>query len=56
MKKEEYKTMVKEYLKKSAKQMQRRRVVEICEDAKLLVDAIGLKMSKNEEGHINESL
>ena len=26
------------------------------EDAKVLVDAIGFKMSKNEVGHINESL
>ena len=30
--------------------------VGICEDAKVLVDAIGFKMSKNEVGHINESL
>ena len=56
MKKEEYKTMVKEYLKKSAREIDRGRVVEICEDAKVLVDAIGFKISKNELGHINESL
>ena len=31
-------------------------VVEICEYAKVLVYAIGFKMSKNEVGHINESL
>ena len=39
-----------------ARDIERGRVVEICEDAKVLVDAIGLKMSKNEVGHINESL
>ena len=32
------------------------RVTEIFEDAKVLVDAIGIRMSKNEVGHINESL
>ena len=32
------------------------KVVEICEYAKVLVDAIGFKMSKTEVGHINESL
>ena len=56
MKKEEYKDMVKEHLKQSAREIERGRVVEICEDAKVLVDAIGFKMSKNEVGHINESL
>ena len=47
---------MKEHLNQSAREINRRRVVEICEDAKVLVDAIGLKMSKNEVGHINESL
>ena len=35
MKKEEYKTMVKEHLKQSARDIDRVRVVEICEDAKV---------------------
>ena len=48
--------MVKEHLKQSEGQIERGRVVKICEDAKVLVDAIGFKMSKNEVGHINESL
>ena len=48
--------MVKEHLKQSAREIERGRVVEICEDAKVLVDAIGFKMSKNDVGHINESL
>ena len=48
--------MVKEHLKQLAIEINRGRVVEICEDAKELVDAIGLKMYKNEVGHINESL
>ena len=48
--------MVKEHLKKSAREIDRVRVVEICDNAKVLVDTIGSKMSKNEVGHINESL
>ena len=56
MERDEYKNLVKEHLKKSAREIERGRVVEICEDAKLLVDAIGFKMSKNEVRHINESL
>ena len=48
--------MVKEQLKQSAIEIERGRVTEIFEDAKVLVDAIGFKMSKNEVGHINESL
>ena len=40
MKKEEYKTMVKEHFKQSARYIENERVVEICEDAKVLVDAI----------------
>ena len=36
-----------------ARDIERGRVVEICEDAKVLVDSIGFKMSKNEVGHIN---
>ena len=56
MKKEEYKTMVKENLKKSSREIEKGRVVEICEDSKVLVDAIGFKISKKEVGHINESL
>ena len=50
------KNLVKEHLKQSAREIERGRVVEICEDAKVLVYAIGFKMSKNEVGHINESL
>ena len=56
IKKEEYKTIVKEYLQQSAREIERGRVVEICEYAKVLLDAIGFKISKNEVGHINESL
>ena len=56
MEKDEYKNLVKEHLKQSAREIERGRVVEICEDAKVLVDAIGFKLSKNEVGHINESL
>ena len=41
---------------KSAREIESERVVEICEDAKVLVDAIGFKMSKNEVWHINEPL
>ena len=52
--KEKYKTMVKEHLKQSEMDLQRERVTEIFEDAKVLVDAIGFRMSKNEVGHINE--
>ena len=48
--------MAKEHLKQSAIKMDRGRVTEIFEDAKILVDAIGFKMSKNEVGHINKSL
>ena len=48
--------MVKEHLKKSAKEIERGRVTEIFEDSKVLLDSIGFKMSKNEVGHINESL
>ena len=47
---------MKEHLKQSAREIERGRVVEICEGVKVLVDAIGFKMSKNEVGHINESL
>ena len=46
MKKEEYKTMVKEHLKQSAREIDMGRLVEIWEDAKVLVDAIGLKCPK----------
>ena len=45
--------MVKEYLKQSSREIERGRVSGIFEDAKVLVDAIGFKMSKNEVGHIN---
>ena len=45
--------MVKEHLKQSAREIERGIVVEICEDSKVLVDAIGFKMSKNEVGQIN---
>ena len=48
MKKQEYKTMVKEHLKKSAREIERGRVTEIFGDAKVLVYAIGFRMSKNE--------
>ena len=40
--------MVKEHLKKSEREMERGRVTEIFEDAKVLVDAIVFKMYKNE--------
>ena len=56
MRKEKYKTMVKEHLKKSAREIYRERVTETFEDSEVLVDAIGFRMSKNEVGHINESL
>ena len=56
MRKEKYKTMVKEHLKQSAREMDRGRVTEIFENAKVLVDSIGFRMSKNEVGHINGSL
>ena len=51
---EKYKTMLKEHLKQSARDIERVRVTEIFEDAKVLVDAIGFRMSKTEVGHINE--
>ena len=56
MEKDKYKNLVKEHLKQSAREIERGRVSEICEDANVLVDAIGFKISKNELGHINESL
>ena len=56
MNREEYKTTVKEHLNQSAREIERGRVVEICEDAKVLLDAKRFKISKNEVGHINESL
>ena len=56
MRKDKYKNMVTEDLKQSAREIERGWVTEIFEDAKLLVDAIGFIMSKNEVGHINESL
>ena len=56
MEKEEYKNLVKEHLKQSSRGIERGRVVEICEDAKVLVDAIEFKMSENEVGHSNQSL
>ena len=56
MKKEEYKTMVKEHLNKSVIEIERGRVTEIFDDAKVIVDAIWFKLSKNEVGQINESL
>ena len=43
--KEEYKTMVKENLKKSSREIDRVRVVEICDNAKVLVDDIVLYSS-----------
>ena len=48
--------MMKVHVKLSARQIERGRVTEIVEDEKVLVDTIGFKMSKNEVGHINESL
>ena len=47
---------MKEHLKQSAREIDRGTLVEICEDAKILVDAIGFKMYTNEVGHMNESL
>ena len=46
--------MLKEHLKQSARDIERVRVTEIFEDAKVLVDAIGFRISKTEVGHINE--
>ena len=54
MRKYKYKIMVKENLKQSARDIERGRVTEIFEDAKVLVDAIGFRMSKSEVVHINE--
>ena len=54
MRKYKYKTIVKEHLKQSTREIQRVRVTEIFEEAKVLVDAIGFRISKNEVGHINE--
>ena len=48
--------MVKEHLKQSEREIDRGRVTEIFEDAKVLVDAIGFRMPKNVLGHIYESL
>ena len=48
--------MVKEQLKQSARDIERRIETEIIEDDKVLVNAIRLRTSKNEVGHINESL
>ena len=48
--------MVKEHLKQSAREIERGRLVKICEDAKVLVDYIGFKNFTNEVGIINESL
>ena len=55
MRKQKYKIMVKEHLKQSAREIDRRVVTIVFEDAKVLVDAIGFRMSKNEVGRINES-
>ena len=48
--------MVKEQLKQSARDIERGRATEIIEDEKVLVNAIRLRMSKNEVGNINKSL
>ena len=56
MKKEEYKTMLKENPQAISKRYREGNGTEIFEDSKVLVDAIGFKMSKNEVGYINESL
>ena len=48
--------MIKEHLGQAARERERGRVTEIFEDAKVLVDAIGFRMSKNVLGHIYESL
>ena len=45
--------MVEENLRKSEREIDREKLVEIFEDVQLLVDAIGFRMSKNEVGNIN---
>ena len=54
MKKEEYKTTLKENPQAISKRYREGNGTEIFEDSKVLVDAIGFKTSKNEVGHINE--
>ena len=54
MRKEKYYNIVEEHLKQSSREIERGRVTEIFQDAKLLVGAIGLRMSKNEVGRLNE--
>ena len=44
--------MVEDHLIQSVKEIERWRVTEIFEDAKLLGDGIEFRMSKNEVGHI----
>ena len=56
MKKQEVKTMVKEHLKQSSREIERGRVTEIFQGAKVILYEIGFRMSKNKVGHINESL
>ena len=48
--------MVEEHLRQSAIEVERVKVADIFEDENLLVDSIVFRMSKNEVGHINESL
>ena len=54
MRKDKYRTMVEENLKQSSREIQRVRVTETFEDAKVLLDLLGFRMSKNAVGHINE--
>ena len=56
MRKDKYKTMGKKHLKKPERDIERGRAKKISEDEKVLVDAIGFRISKNEVGHINEPL
>ena len=48
--------MVVEHLRKSAREMDREKVTEIFDYAKLLVDEIGFIISNNEVGKTNKSL
>ena len=51
-----YKTMAEKHLSQSAREIYREKVTYIFEDARVVVDAIGFIISKNEVIHINESL
>ena len=52
---EKYENLAEEKLRQPAREIDREKVTEISEDTKLLEDAIGFRISKNEGEHINES-